>query len=414
MNQNKKLTIIILFVVVICYVGISFYTSYQKSKIDAYLIKNDIVNKLFAETKAFQISKKEVPKYFLATYKEVSFNLPENWNYKPQEIEKATTYQITCWDKVGINSFAISWIENEVDVEDYLDFMKESLKKVATHKECVFEPNSNGDFRNNETVTCEYSGKILDNIYNGKLIAFKNNGKTYLIIFQGDSAYNKNGTPEKIISSLKIGYLKNTPKNNDQSELLSDWMVYEIEKIGTIAIPPSMEIRDENSYIALIADVVKDKISVVKKIALKKPSLIFQPRGTNERIKDATLKYSRILISYQNGESGDFYKRNEQFSLSEKVELNSTARQDVISSFDGFGIKLVQWYPFEIITINNISWHKISYIRQMGDNPSVYVEDYQLYNDNQATEITLSYRTTEKSLWENDFKRVIDTYKPTN
>ncbi|MCX6222569.1 MAG: hypothetical protein NTZ69_16495 [Bacteroidia bacterium] len=411
-TQSKRpiITFILLTFSIIAW-GISGYTYYKKSKIESSLSEADILNKIINNDIGNAESDKKIEiKYIVANYKEVSLSLPDNWNYKPQEIIKENTCQITCWEKGGLNSFAISWIRKEFEIEDYLNFMKKTLNNVTTHKDCVFSQNVVSEFRNNIAITCTYTENVLNNGFRGKLICFKNNGLTYLIIYQGNNEYNTNGTPENIISSLNIDNLKGDNENQKSSDIQSDWTVYEIDKVGKVAIPPSMEIRDTNSYISLVTEVAKDYLAVHKKIALNKPSLLFQPKGTNERDKEATAKYSRIIINYYKGESGDYYKQNDQFSSSEKEDLNNSYKQEVISSFDGFGIKLIQWFPMELVTINNIKWHKIRYIRQMSNNQPVYVECYRLNNDNEAIDLVISYRNSEKTIWENDFKKVAETF----
>jgi len=73
-------------------------------------------------------------------------------------------------------------------------------------------------------------------------------------------------------------------------------------------------------------------------------------------------------------------------------------------------IKLIYWYPSEFGSVNGLSFIKISYTRQMADNPVVKVDSYKFFNTDEAVEITLSYRLSERELWENDFMNVINTF----
>ena len=115
----------------------------------------------------------------VASYKQVELKLPSTWNYKSQEIESDFAYQISCWEKGGSNSFVFQWIETEMDLEDYLETMKESLKEQITHKNVVFTDNKVGNFQNNKTLYSTFAGELLDFKFSGKLIAFNNNGKHF-------------------------------------------------------------------------------------------------------------------------------------------------------------------------------------------------------------------------------------------
>jgi hypothetical protein len=296
-------------------------------------------------------------------------------------------------------------------LDDLLNFMKVSISNYAAYKNCVFEPYESGQLNSNKTRICRYSGKDNGKEFIGKLIVFLSNGKTYLIIYQGDTQYNSNGTPEKIISSLKIGNLKDNQENQHSSEIPFDWTIYEIDKIGKIAIPPSMEVRDSSSFSPHVANSVKDKLPVHRRIAMTKQTILFQPKGMNADENEASPKYSRIMIKFHKGESGDFYNQYAKFSSKEKDDLNNSYKNEVESSFSGSDIKLVKWFPFDLVTIDNLNWHKISYIRQMSNNQPVLVESYRFNNDDKAIEMILSYRNSEKTIWGNDFNTIINTFR---
>ena len=344
----------------------------------------------------------------VASYKQVELKLPSTWNYKSQEIESDFAYQISCWEKGGSNSFVFQWIETEMNMEEYLETMKESLKEQITHKNVVFTDNKVGNFQNNKTLYSTFAGELLDFKFSGKLIAFNNNGKTFLIMHQGDDEFNKVQTADKIISSLKVGFLREP----SQSEIPKTWTLYEIENIGQLAVPPTLELRDDNSFTALAADIIHDSYVTHKKIEMTKSQLVFQPKGSNELDKEAFSKYARIMITYSKGEYGDFYKWNEKFELteSEYKELDDYFKSEVVNPMAMMNIKLIKWYPLEFGNVNGLSYMKTSFTRQMSDNPIVKVDKYNFFNSDEAVEITLSYRITESEIWKDDFSKVINTF----
>jgi len=407
---------IILFIATLIVWGLVTYNFYLKARIDKNLSVLDFNNLTSPQTSYHEEIEIEEDNFIVANYKEVSLKLPENWNYKPQEIETDFAYQISCWEKGGYNSFVFQWLVTEMDLEEYLEITKESLKEQVSYKNAAFEKNTVGEFRNNKTLSCSFSGELLGYKYKGELTIFKNNGKSFLIVHQGDNEFYRLGTDVKIISSLKIGYLTELEINQNETDIPTDWTVFEIEKIGRIAIPPTMELRDDNSFISLVADIVRDNLLVHKKIEMTKSKLIFQPKGSNDLDEDAFSKYSRILMNYSNGEPGDFYKWNEKFdfSTSDEKELNEYFKQEIVEPMAAMDIKLIKWYPLEFSSINGLSYMKTSFTRQMRDNPVVRVDKYNFFNYDESVEITLSYRLSENNIWASDFSKVINYFDFSN
>lgn len=201
-------------------------------------------------------------------------------------------------------------------------------------------------------------------------------------------------------------------RESTQSEIPKTWTLYEIENIGQLAVPPTLELRDDNSFTALAADIIHDSYVTHKKIEMTKSQLVFQPKGSNELDKEAFSKYARIMITYSKGEYGDFYKWNEKFELteSEYKELDDYFKNEVVNPMAMMNIKLIKWYPLEFGNVNGLSYMKTSFTRQMSDNPIVKVDKYNFFNSNEAVEITLSYRITESEIWKDDFSKVINTF----
>ena len=347
------------------------------------------------------------------SYLGVEFKLPTNWNYKSQELENGVAHQISCWEKGGANSFVFQWIDMEMDLVEYIEIMKESLKEQVSHKNAVFKDNKKGTFRNSNSISSDFSGSFAGYTFQGGLIAFVNNGKSFLILHQGDNNFYDSKIYERILSSLTIDFLSKSELSN---EVPKGWAHFEIKDIGAIAIPPSMELRDDNSYIALVSDIIRDNYSVNHNIEMTGSKLTFQPKGTNENDRQALSKYSRILINHIVGEPGDFFKWNEDFNISdsEKQELNDYFYNEVVTPMKSLNMKVIEWFPIEYSSINGISYMKQSFTRQMADNPIVKVEKYLFFNYNESVSITLSYRLSESDIWASDFEKVINYFDFSN
>ena len=232
-------------------------------------------------------------------YKGVSFMLPGGWNYRSQETQPDYAYQITCWEKDGSNMFMFQWLEVGSKPEESLARMKESIKEEPSHKGVIFEKDRPGTFQNIGTLSCAYSGAFQHLQYAGRITTFQNNGRTLLILYQGDEAFTKQAE-EEIIPSITIDFLSEAGSTTG-TEIPENWILYEIEDLGQIAAPPTLELRDDNSYVSAATDVVHDHPVAHKNIKMTGTQLVFQPRGLNNKNEEAGSHYARILVHHKKG-----------------------------------------------------------------------------------------------------------------
>ena len=55
----------------------------------------------------------------------------------------------------------------------------------------------------------------------------------------------------------------------------------------------------------------------------------------------------------------------------------------------------------------------ISYKRQLNDKPYVHVEAYKFFDDDKVHSLTLSYRISEKKLWEDNLNLILKSFRIT-
>lgn len=204
--------------------------------------------------------------------------------------------------------------------------------------------------------------------------------------------------------------------NSQDIETPQGWTIIEISGLGSIAIPPTIELRDDDSFVALLADDFRNSLITKKKIEIIKPQLTFQPKGVTSLDKDAIAKYARILITVEKGDQGEFLSNNEALDLtrSELDQLNSMYRQSFEADAKRLGdgqLKLLAWETIKVVKINGMAAIKIAYLRQALSNPPVYVQTYNFLNSDERIEITLSYRDNEKHLWAEDFEASINSFR---
>ena len=75
--------------------------------------------------------------------------------------------------------------------------------------------------------------------------------------------------------------------------------------------------------------------------------------------------------------------------------------------------KIVEWFPLKFVKLNNMCALHISYVRS-GHKSDVKVDEYQIFNNDRTHQLILSYRVNEKSIWDADFKKLLNSIKITN
>lgn len=193
---------------------------------------------------------------------------------------------------------------------------------------------------------------------------------------------------------------------NDGKVLDSGWTQFEVPRVLTIEIPPTMELSG-GAY-----QTFKNEMSkIVLNSNLTLQGLVFQQASLNDFNRNAMRRYARILISAKTNR--EFAKLISQDSLA--PDLLKLIEEEVYSSFkdgissSGLGmnnVRIIKWYPIEQARLGGLNGYKISLIRQSGTSPTVYVEEYTLGCGSQVYSVTFSYRKNEESFWKADYEKI--------
>lgn len=200
--------------------------------------------------------------------------------------------------------------------------------------------------------------------------------------------------------------LKNYNSNCPSSSYFmvnEDWINVSIEGMGQISLPPEMEIQS-GKYKKL-----NDKYYEIMGIESK--SVIFQPKGLNNFNSESFNSYARVLIGTTIGTPNQYKNLFSSWGVSkgELKKLNKEFKNEMEQSFSKANMKIINWYPLEIVNINNMPALVISYDRQLDDNPQVFVRIYQFQNNDRTHKITLSYRIDDKEKWEPILEQVLNS-----
>ena len=201
--------------------------------------------------------------------------------------------------------------------------------------------------------------------------------------------------------------------------LKADWARVYIENVGSIDLPPTMEVQG-GQYKEFSDDLLGSygfKVS---------SQLIAQQKGLNEYKGPKGQyagKYARVMVDTETGNYGDYDKLNfniHEYKKSDIAELDKIYKQyiqqeSVKASRSGLGqMKLIEWYPLKFENINGMSCIHVSYTRQMNDNPLVLVHMYVFQNNDRVHNLTMSYRQSESDYWKNDFSHILNSFRITN
>lgn len=184
--------------------------------------------------------------------------------------------------------------------------------------------------------------------------------------------------------------------------------------ICTFKIPNSMEIQS-GAYKKFSDKLQKE----ILELPVDPTRVIAQQKHLNKLGKKAFKSYARVMVETVYGKKGDYEKISTQLTASkfELIELNGIYRQsfeDEVRSINAKGkmtMKIVSWFPLELVEINAISMVHLRYIRTVNNGPEALVNIYIVQNDDRMHIITISYRVKNRHLYRDDLAKVIDTFQ---
>jgi len=409
LGQNS----IVYFQTVLTFFVTLLFFIHNKSNIYTLNLTNQIIVHMF-KLKTFILSTiLFIPSYsiFCQTldkeiiYGNVTIKIPVTWEYKTQVVENIVI-QVACWDNNTGSTLLVQYCENLLNPSDYINSIINYQKTLPLHSNANYSPILNKSFHGIKSEETEFTNYYKGEQLKGRIIAFNFDNSSYSIVYHGKTSFYNSSLLDSILNSIII----NSERN--RNSIKDGWSQYEIDNIAVINIPPSLELRDDNSAYSILQETIIENY-IKKKIKINNSNLIFQPTGRNNLKKESFQSYSRILISYLKGSEGDFYKYNEDLSLitqEEISELNAYLRNQAEEPMKHINTKIIKWFPLEILNINNKTTIRLSFIRQMDNEKPVFVESYKFFNFDEQIEITLSFRLEDSNIWEDDFKEVVNSF----
>ena len=187
------------------------------------------------------------------------------------------------------------------------------------------------------------------------------------------------------------------------------WSRVYIENLGTIDLPPTLEVQ---------AGAYKEFDD-----SSRRPNyqLVAQQKGLNEGTESGRKTYARVMINTELGDIGDYEKLNfdirnvARSDIAEfEMEIKRVIKQGFSQGQMGGKQILKEWYPVKLEKINGMSCFHTNYIRQLDDNPVVLVHTYMFQNNDRMHTLILSYRLKDSGYWESDFADILKSFVITN
>lgn len=200
----------------------------------------------------------------------------------------------------------------------------------------------------------------------------------------------------------------------DTFENEKSYNVFVLKDVGYISIPASMELQS-GAYKKVVADGLKT-LGRKYHFFVSDDRVVFQQEGLNTLSEKGFSLYARVIIETEFGYFDDYPKQTDDFSLtpSASTRINSSLRQQVSEGLKGTGLYIVEWKGVSTVKVNNSVALKIAFVRRLNDNPNVYVEQYQFYNNDRMHSVTLSYRQQDSLVWKPLFAKTISSFHLTN
>lgn len=195
------------------------------------------------------------------------------------------------------------------------------------------------------------------------------------------------------------------PQKN--KELLKNWKRINLGNVGSIDLPPNMEIQGGNYKKMMEKRKAEYGISASK--------VIFQQKDLNKLNQSGFSTYARVFIRTEQGSSGDFQKlKTGKITNSDLESLDSSYKNEIQQSAITANAKILEWYTAKKTIINVMNCMTLGYKRQLVENKPVKVTMYLFQNNDRMHILTFEHRISDRKEWEPTFENILKSYRITN
>jgi hypothetical protein len=355
---------------------------------------------------------------FKKEFNGLTFDYYDNWMIETEILRENIMFSVLCENKTKPSEWlTVMWIKNiSYSYGQQEEIMRSSaqnaikaLKQEPFYTNMKIGVSHETTFNGLKSISIDYSGSYNEEYYYGNITSFIASNNDVCIIKQSDKKESLKTSFTTIENSIKFEQIlqnKTSPNTEKQanfanSKIPKDWTLYKIGQIGQIAIPPTMELLDENSAYAL-------HFNVNVAVDLAMGDLVFQPKGTNKLDKESIAKYARVYIQYEEGEKDDYPKYNKKYTMTDLKKINERMK-DMCNYLNNI-TEIRQWEDVKAIDVNGISAITFGYVQEMSKNLKIKATRYHFYNSDVFVDIIIFYQTSESSIWADDFSKIASTF----
>jgi len=181
-----------------------------------------------------------------------------------------------------------------------------------------------------------------------------------------------------------------------------DWESIQIKNVGSIKLPPSMEVQS-GTY--------KQMVDEIKKLYMVSGDrIVFQQKGLGENPTMET--YARMIFRTDSFSPGDFPSIAQlEYSSSLLNDLDEMYNQEIVSICQKTKATLESWNKLQITELNGRKCLYFSYSRQMGNNPKTFSEFYIFIMETKRHTLNFEYWIRDKLKWEPDMAKCKSSFK---
>jgi hypothetical protein len=185
---------------------------------------------------------------------------------------------------------------------------------------------------------------------------------------------------------------------------------YSIPGVGRIEIPACME--EQSGFYKKLNNIYERAVEQKTGIEIADDKVVFQQKGLNNMEKSAFSGYARVIVETEMGDNGAFNRLHARLyiSPSEIVEIDKEIKNQILQLYQGTTMKLIEWYGVSFVDVNGMKAMKISYLRQLNNQPYVLVNSYRFQNYDRLHTLTMSYRKQDEKAWKPLYKKILFSF----
>lgn len=194
------------------------------------------------------------------------------------------------------------------------------------------------------------------------------------------------------------------------SAYAQEWTSYSFQNLYSISIPSTLELRRDNDVYTQALNKIQESMPNVR-ITSPKNEIVFQQTGLSTNRAIYKNLYCRVLIDYYQCKDELLPCKGDTLELDEDFFMDTILAVNEENKALGGG-QVLKVLSADAVTLAESPASELIYIREgMNGNSPVVVATYNIFNYDEYVRLTLSFRQNETELWEEDFKRIRDSFK---